>query len=66
MGAFGGKTEDMLLHPENPLKFWERRDVVALDERRVAAGVKEATASRYEIPEWVAYGYDSSKPAQRI
>ena len=51
MGAFGGKTEDMLLHPENPLKFWERRDVVALDERRVAAGVQKA-AERYEIPAW--------------
>lgn len=50
MGAYGGKPEDMLLHPENPLKFWERRDVVALDERRVAAGVQKA-AERYEVSE---------------
>jgi len=65
MGAFGGKTEDMLLHPENPLKFWERRDVVALDERRVAAGVQKA-AERYEIPAWVAYGFDESASAERV
>ena len=25
MGAFGGQTDELLLHPENPLKFWERR-----------------------------------------
>ena len=23
MGAYGGETNELLLHPENPLKFWE-------------------------------------------
>merc|ERR1719487_3208951 len=63
MGAYGGETSDLLLHPENPLKFWERRDVVALDEHRLVDGVQDSVASRYEVPEWVAYGFDSAKPA---
>ena len=62
MGAFGGAHDDLLLHPENPLKFWERRDVVALDEQRLGEGVQSKVASRYEVPEWVAYGFDTAKP----
>ena len=61
MGAYGGETNELLLHPENPLKFWERRDVVALDERRLVSGVEESVASRYEVPEWVAYGFNGAK-----
>merc|ERR1719472_552157 len=61
MGAFGGEHSELLLHPENPLKFWERRDVVALDEKRLVEGVAEEVASRYEVPEWVAYGFDGAK-----
>merc|ERR1719487_1655402 len=66
MGAFGGATEDLLLHPENPLKFWERRDVVALDEQRLVRGVQDKVASRYQVPEWVAYGFDESKATSKI
>jgi len=66
MGAFGGATDDLLLHPENPLKFWERRDVVALDEQRLSEGVVADVASRYEVPEWVAYGFDGNKPAAKV
>ena len=66
MGAYGGETDELLLHPENPLKFWERRDVVALDEQRLVAGVQEKVAERYEVPEWVAYGFDGAKAAARI
>jgi glycogenin glucosyltransferase len=66
MGAFGGAVDDLLLHPDNPLKFWERRDVVALDEQRLVEGVEEKAALRYEVPEWVAYGFDGTKPAVRI
>ena len=40
MGAYGGARDELLLHPENPLKFWERRDVVALDEARLDAGLR--------------------------
>ena len=32
MGAYGGARDELLLHPQNPLKFWERRDVVELDD----------------------------------
>ena len=66
MGAFGGATEDLLLHPDNPLKFWERRDVVALDEQRLTAGVQSHIGERYETPEWVAYGFDAAKQAARV
>jgi len=66
MGAFGGKHEELLLHPDNPLKFWECRDVVALDEQRLVSGIQEVVSSRYEVPEWVAYGFDSAKAATRV
>jgi hypothetical protein len=66
MGAYGGETDELLLHPENPLKFWERRDVVALDEERLISGVQQKVAERYDMPEWVAYGFDSAKPAARV
>ena len=66
MGAYGGETDELLLHPENPLKFWERRDVVALDEQRLVAGVQSAISSRYEVPDWVAYGFDTAKAATRV
>jgi len=66
MGAFGGELNELLLHAENPLKFWERKDVVALDEQRLVAGMQEAVSSRYEIPEWIAYGFDGKKAAKKI
>jgi hypothetical protein len=66
MGAYGGARDELLLHPENPLKFWERRDVVAFDEQRLAAGVDERFSQRYEVPEWVAYGFDEAKAAPKV
>ena len=66
MGAFGGAHDELLLHPENPLKFWERRDVVALDEQRLDAGVQSQVSSRYDVPNWVAYGYDAAKVATKV
>ena len=66
MGAYGGQTDELLLHPENPLKFWERRDVVALDEQRLVAGVQPKVGDRYDVPEWVAYGFDAAKPTTKV
>ena len=65
LGANGGAREEMLLHPSNPLKYWERADVVGLDEERLAAGV-DAAAARYTLPDWVAYGFDADKPATKV
>ncbi|EOD07169.1 hypothetical protein EMIHUDRAFT_97003 [Emiliania huxleyi CCMP1516] len=65
LGANGGTLEGMLLHPSNPLKYWERADVVGLDEERLAAGV-DAAAARYTLPDWVAYGFDADKPATKV
>jgi len=66
MGAYGGEMDELLLHPENPLKFWERKDVVALDEQRLVAGLQKDVSERYDIPEWVAYGFDAAKAASKI
>ncbi|KAL1495276.1 hypothetical protein AB1Y20_017136 [Prymnesium parvum] len=66
MGAYGGEMNELLLHPENPLKFWERKDVVALDEQRLSAGLEEAVSERYDIPDWVAYGFNALKQATPI
>ena len=66
MGAHGGEKDELLLHPENPLKYWERRDVVALDEARLAAGLNEAVSQRYDMPSWVAYGFDAEKAAAPV
>merc|ERR1719201_2037929 len=66
MGAHGGEKDELLLHPDNPLKYWERRDVVALDEARLAAGLNEAVSQRYDMPSWVAYGFDAEKAAAPV
>jgi len=66
MGAFGGEKEELLLHPDNPLKYWERRDVVALDEARLRSGLNGAEADRYDLPSWVAYGFDAAKAAPKV
>jgi len=66
MGAYGGEKNELLLHPDNPLKYWERRDVVALDEARLAAGISEVVSQRYDLPSWVAYGFDAQKAAAKI
>ena len=66
MGAYGGEMDELLLHPENPLKYWERRDVVALDEQRLTAGVSTRVSERYDVPEWIAYGCDAGKAATKV
>lgn len=66
MGAYGGEMDELLLHPENPLKYWERRDVVALDEQRLTAGVSARVSERYDVPEWIAYGFDAGKAATKV
>jgi len=66
MGAYGGEMDELLFHPENPLKYWERKDVVSLDESRLVAGLSNAVSERYNVPEWVAYGFDAAKDALPI
>merc|ERR1719201_2624575 len=66
MGAHGGEKDELLLHPDNPLKYWERRDVVALDEARLASGLNKAVSQRYDMPSWVAYGFDAQTAATAV
>ena len=35
-GGYG--PDDFLLSPSNPLKYWERRDIVALNQARLMSG----------------------------
>ena len=39
MGIFLGDADDLLLDGSNPNKFWERRDVVRANQKRMRAGV---------------------------
>jgi glycogenin glucosyltransferase len=66
LGAYGGSTDEMLLHAENPLKFWERRDVVTTDEERLESGMNPTIAAHYEMPNWVGYGFEAERAAQKI
>ena len=52
LGPYLGSREELLLQRENPLKYWERADVVALDDARLGSPAKG--------PRWAHYGYDPS------
>jgi len=64
LGASGGPPSDLLKHPSNPLKYFENSDVVAVDKTRLAAGVD--ASARYDLPKWLAYGFDADKPATPV
>ncbi len=61
LGAYGGDRADFLLVEKNPMKWWERRDVVKHDQERLDAGVASALRERYKVPSWVAYGFERVK-----
>ena len=55
LGLYLGEREDLLLDASNPLKFWERRDVVDINRQRLKAGVAKASDA---MPPFVGYGFD--------
>ncbi|KAL1530562.1 hypothetical protein AB1Y20_001463 [Prymnesium parvum] len=57
LGIYLGEPEDLLWHPSNPLKFWERRDVVQLNRQRLKEGVPSKLSS--SMPSFVGYGFHS-------
>ena len=54
MGAYGGEKDELLLHPDNPLKYWERRDVVDINKARLIAATPAP-----DVPAFVGYGFQS-------
>ena len=54
-GLHLGENSDLLLDDANPLKFWERADVVDADQKRLARGTAHPVAS---IPSFVGFGFD--------
>jgi len=66
MGAYGGEHGEFILHATNPMKYWERRDVVEIDRKRISSGVR-AHSERYGgVPKWIGYGFDPTKEAIKV
>jgi hypothetical protein len=61
MGLYVGKHDDLLLDADNPLKFWERRDVVAANQERLEKGRVKSLALSASMPPFVGLGFE---PAQ--
>lgn len=61
LGAFGlylGHDDDLLLDEANPLKFWERRDVVDVNQQRLRSGTPASAHPSATIPAFVGFGFD--------
>ena len=56
LGFYGGSDASFLRHPHNPLKYWERRDVVMLNQ----AQLDQKSTSTERLPSWVGYNYTHS------
>ena len=58
MGLYVGKHDDLLLDADNPLKFWERRDVVAANqERHLQAWLSKRLGNPLHAPVLQKAGY---------
>ena len=54
MGIFGGDDADLLRHPTNPLKYWEHRDVVRLNQEHL-----DSCTTPGALPAWTGWGYEA-------
>ena len=52
-----GDAKDLLLRQDNPLKYWERRDVVDLNNARISS----AGLNRTGVPSFVGYGFEPTQ-----
>ena len=60
--------DDLLIDEANPLKFWESRAVVELNQQRLAAGTPPPSghghaAAAAALPSFVGYGFEASRGA---
>jgi len=53
MGIYGGEKNDFIYSKKNPMKFWERRDIVQINQDRF-----DEFDSNYDMPSWSGYSYD--------
>ena len=53
-GLHLGAKPELLLDAENPLKYWERRDVVDINKARLSAATPAP-----DVPAFVGYGFQS-------
>ena len=60
MGIFLGDADDLLLDGSNPNKFWERRDVVRANQKRMRAGVPPNATNPHapRLPPFVGFGFE--------
>ena len=56
-GFYLGDAKDLLLRQDNPLKYWERRDVVDLNNARISSAGLNQTG----VPSFVGYGFESAQ-----
>lgn len=54
LGIYGGAYSDFIHHAHNPLKYWERRDVVELNQAHI-------TGPSDHVPNWVGLNYVHAK-----
>jgi len=52
MGIYGGEYNDFILSSKNPMKFWERKDVVSINQNRF-----EEFESDADLPYWSGITY---------
>ena len=57
MGLYLGAEDELLLQTTNPLKYWERQDVVEVNKQRL----EEATPTTAQLPSFVGYGFQPAK-----
>ena len=52
LGIHGGSHDDFLFSHRNPMKFWERKDVVSINQARLDEFGKDVS-----VPNWSGYTY---------
>ena len=55
LGINGGEFDDFIHHATNPLKFWERKDVVELNKKRLFSG--SACLFEDNSPTWAGFNF---------
>lgn len=59
LGFNGGTFDEFVHHSTNPLKFWERKDVVDLNKKRLMSG-SQCLSSQLTKPTWAGFHFQQS------
>ena len=66
LGLHVGSPEELIIDAKNPLKYWERKEVVEMDKSRLASGIStdgHAASHAADIPPFVGYGFSPTQGA---